>query len=82
MTEIDDDQQSYIIFAQINVNKSPMACNELGMYLDKLMKSYRYDNSDSAGIVINRRPEMDDNYARRLKNLGIVPVTLKTFHRA
>ena len=69
MEDIDDN--SYIIFAQANVWKSPNACHELGYYINKLMSCYKYDGPDQAGLVVNRRPEPDINYRTRLENVGI-----------
>ena len=72
MSKDEEQADSYIIFAQANLWKSPNASNELGYYVDSLMRNYRYDSPQNAGIVINRKPDMDDNYAQRLKNVGII----------
>ena len=69
MEDIEDN--SYVIFAQANVWKSPNACNELGYYINKLMSCYKYDGPDQAGLVVNRMPEPDTNYRTRLGNVGI-----------
>ena len=68
----DDLADTYIIFAQANTWKSPNASHELAYYVDNLMRNYKYNGKSSAGIMINRRPAMDDNYAERLKNVGIL----------
>ena len=69
MEDLEDN--SYVIFAQANVWKSPNACNELGYYINKLMSCYKYDGPDQAGLVVNRMPEPDTNYRTRLGNVGI-----------
>ena len=69
MEDLED--KTYIIFAQANVWKSPNASNELGYYINKLMSCYKYDGPDQAGLIVNRMPESDTNYSKRLSNVGI-----------
>ena len=44
MSKDEEQADSYIIFAQANLWKSPNASNELGYYVDSLMRNYRYDS--------------------------------------
>ena len=68
----DESDNYYIYFAQANLWKSSNASHELGLYLNKVMKSYRYFSEEKAGIMIDGRPEMDDNYRNRLRDVGII----------
>ena len=63
----------YILFCQCNLWRSPNAASELGLYLNKSMAHYKYFSADSAGFfkTDNRSMEEDNNYRKRLKNIGI-----------
>ena len=63
---------SFIYFKQVNLWKSANASNELGLYLNKVMKSYRYISDDEAGIMIDSRAGMDGLYKERLRRIGIL----------
>ena len=71
MTDMGQFEQ-YIYFAQANLWKSNNASNELGLFINKVLKYYRYFDDEKAGLVINGRPGMDENYKNRLKNVGIL----------
>ena len=62
----------YIYFAQANLWKSNNASNELGLFLNNVLKHYRYFDDNKAGLIINGRPGMNDNYKNRLKEVGII----------
>ena len=64
--------KSYIYFGQANLMKSPNATSELGLWINSVMSNFKYQDSDRAGILINRKPEMDDLYIQRLKNVGVI----------
>ena len=67
--EIED---QFIYFKQANLWKSNNASHELGQFLNKVIKYYRYFDDSKAGIMIDNRPEMDRNYINRLKRIGIL----------
>ena len=52
--------------------KSPNATSELGLWINSVMSNFKYQDSDRAGILINRKPEMDDLYIQRLKNVWVI----------
>ena len=68
----EQEDKNYIYFGQINLMKSPTATTELGIAINNVIKNFKYDNNNNAGIVINKKPFMDDKYIQRLKNVGVI----------
>ena len=67
-------EETYVLFAQCNLWKSPNASTELGLYLNKAMSHYRYVDKDRAGFFLNKddpRDSQDENYKKRLRNVGV-----------
>ena len=72
MAEQGQEIDPYVFFCQCNLWRSPNAASKLGLYLNKVMAHFKYFNSDSAGFFANDRPEPDENYRKRLRNVGII----------
>ena len=53
------EDNSYIYFGQANLMKSPNATTELVLFINSVMKNFKYENADRAGILINRKPEIE-----------------------
>ena len=66
------EDKSYLYFGQANLHKSPTATAELALFINRVMKDFKYQDADRAGIFINGKPHFTDNYKARLKNLGII----------